>query len=584
MTSYQNLALVRIARRAERQDDATLAKTFVDFGAVVASLSARDHHILFGRRGTGKTHLLTVLRKTQEDAGTICIQIDMRNLGSTGGIYSDPSIPLAQRATRLLIDVLAALHDRMFELAVSDGAAINLGLTGPALDEFFDAHRSVKVVGTTTLETAATGESSATTDAKLGVSASIKNPSVSVSASAAEGQKETVSSKKTVVGNEVHRVNFGNVGSALRRVVQSFPEERLWILIDEWSEVPLDLQPLLADLLRRAILPIGGVTVKIAAIEQRSRFTISDETVGHIGIELGADVSTAVNLDDYMVFDNDSKKAMEFFGTLIFKHAKAELEALRDEKVKASGANLLAADAAESRAKTIDEGPERAAVLALAQEKRKSAIEIQNQANAISAETPDKESVFISSCFTQVNAFEEVVRACEGVPRDAINILSTAAQHANDGRISVGDVRNAAQRWYLGSKDAAVAARSDARALLSWLIDRVIKERKAKAFLIEANVRDPIVDFLYDERVLHVLRKGMSAKDQPGKRFNVYGIDYGCYVDLISTANAPQGMLDLGEESAEHVSEVPHTDLRSIRRCVLELPDFYASGINPLLT
>jgi hypothetical protein len=103
----------------------------------------------------------------------------------------------------------------------------------------------------------------------------------------------------------------------------------------------------------------------------------------------------------------------------------------------------------------------------------------------------------------------------------------------------------------------------------------VIKERQAKAFLLKAGTKDPLIDFLYDERVLHVLRKGMSAKDSPGTRFNVYGIDYGCYVDLINTAKAPKGLLDLGESAPEYIAAVPKTDLRSIRRCILNLPAFY---------
>ena len=59
-----NLAFLRIAKRAERQDDDVLQKTFVDFGAVFIALSSIDHQIVFGRRGTGKTHLLTVLRQS----------------------------------------------------------------------------------------------------------------------------------------------------------------------------------------------------------------------------------------------------------------------------------------------------------------------------------------------------------------------------------------------------------------------------------------------------------------------------------------------------------------------------------------
>lgn len=523
MTSSTNLAFMRIAKRAERQDDETLARTFVDFGSVLAALSSVDHSLIFGRRGTGKTHLLTVLRTAREKEGTVAVQLDMRNLGSTGGVYADPQIPVSQRATRLLIDVLASIHGHLLEQALADDSKVDLGAAGKALDEFFDSHREVKVVGTTTVEVATSAENSFSAEAKVGATVSLQSAALSGETKATDAGKEAVAAKRTVVGQEIHRVNFGSVSSALRKVVGTFPGGRLWLLIDEWSEVPLDLQPMLADLLRRAVLPIKGVTVKIAAIEQRSRFMIPDAGTGNIGIELGADVSASVNLDDFMVFDNDEDKAVEFFRALVFAHARAEME----------------------------------------------------EANAT---VPANEAAFIASAFTQVSAFEEVVRACEGVPRDAINILSAAAQRANDSSISVGDVRAAAQNWYLGTKDAAVSAHHDAKRFLTWLIEKVIKERRAKAFLLEAGIRDSLVDFLYDERVLHVLRKGMSAKDQPGKRFVVYGIDYGCYVDLISTARAPQGVLDIGDfNSSEYSITVPHTDLRSIRRCILDLPEFYAS-------
>jgi len=518
-----NLAFLRIAKRAERQEDEVLQKTFVDFGSVFTALSSVDHQIVFGRRGTGKTHLLTVLRQTKRASGELAIQIDMRNLGSAGGLYADPSIPLTQRATRLLVDVLAAIHGSLFEQAVEHDGPINLGVAGNALDELFAAHSVVKVVGTTIIEATASAENASTAESRLGFAASMPAPSLSGEAKLNTSEREAVSAKKTVSGLEVHRVNFGSVGSALRKVVQTLPQQRLWLLIDEWSEVPLDLQPLLADLLRRAVLPIKGVTVKIAAIEQRSRLLIPDTAVGNIGLELGADLSAALNLDDFMVFDNNEEKAVAFFKTLVLKHVQAALET--------EGLGY-----------------------------------------------PKNEAALLSQGFTQANAFDEAVRACEGVPRDAIHILSHAAQRAGDATISVGDVRTAAQQWYQASKDAAVSSHEQAKALLMWVVDKVIKERQTKAFLLESGTRDPLVDFLYDERVLHVLRKGMSAQDEPGKRYHVYGIDYGCYVDLINTARAPRGMLDLGTSSPEISVAVPKTDFRSIRRCVLELRDFYALG------
>lgn len=515
-----NLAFLRIAKRAERQDDAVLRNTFVDFGSVLTTLTTLDHQIIYGRRGTGKTHLLTVVRQAREVAGELAIQLDMRNLGSAGGVYADPTIPLTQRATRLLIDVLASIHGHLFEQAIANDGLVNLGTVGNALDELFDSHTSVKVVGETVVESATSAETAGGAELKLGLATTVTSASLSGEFKANESSRDSVSAKKTIKGQEVHRVNFGSVGTALRKVVENLPNGRLWLLIDEWSEVPLDLQPLLADLLRRAVLPTKGITVKIAAIEQRSRFLVTDMALGHIGLEIGADISSAVNLDDFMVFENDENRAVCFFRALVLAHVKSALEA---EGIPA----------------------------------------------------PKNESELLSDGFSQSSAFDEVVRACEGVPRDALHILSHAAQRANDQTISVGDVRSAAQQWYQASKDSAVGAHANAKRLLLWIVDRVIKERQAKAFLLESGIKDSLVDFLYDERVLHVLRKGMSAKDSPGKRFNVYGIDYGCYVDLINTVNAPKGLLDLGDDNQEFITIVPKTDLRSIRRCVLDLPTFY---------
>ena len=91
-------------------------------------------------------------------------------------------------------------------------------------------------------------------------------------------------------------------------------------MLDEWSTIPLDLQPYLADLIRRAVFPVTGITVKIAAIEQRSNFKIGPHG-DYTGIEIGADASADVDLDDYMVFDNQCwTAALEFFQELLFKH------------------------------------------------------------------------------------------------------------------------------------------------------------------------------------------------------------------------------------------------------------------------
>lgn len=93
--------------------------------------------------------------------------------------------------------------------------------------------------------------------------------------------------KISASGSLIHRVHFGSLSRALANIIAALPSNRLVLVLDEWVAVPYDLQPYLADLLRRAFFPVKGVVVKIAAIEQRSNFKIKGANRDYIGIALG---------------------------------------------------------------------------------------------------------------------------------------------------------------------------------------------------------------------------------------------------------------------------------------------------------
>jgi hypothetical protein len=67
-------------------------------------------------------------------------------------------------------------------------------------------------------------------------------------------------------------------------------------------------------------------------------------------------------------------------------------------------------------------------------------------------------------------------------------------------------------------------------------------------------MRDPLIQQLIDDRILHVIKRGYSAQDEPGVRYDVLQIDYGCYVDLMNTVNEPQGLFQV--VSGDGVSRV----------------------------
>lgn len=521
-----NNALLRLSRRAEAADRATLVGTFVDTGALVTLLASRDHQIIFGRRGTGKTHALLYLAETAARQGDIAVYVDLRTVGSTGGLYADSSIPLAERGTRLLADTLAAIHDALLNAVVA-GTGLDLSQLGPALDALAEAATQVVVTGPVDQET--TLELTSADERGVAVAASLEGatPKASLSVSDKSQTGRVGKSRVAVSGQPRHRVHFGAVGSALARVCTALGH-RLWVLLDEWSVVPLDLQPYLADLIRRGLLPVQGLSVKIAAIEQRSVFQLTGDRGDYLGIELGADAAADLTLDDFMVFDNDAERATHFFRELLFKHYKS----------------------------------------------------VETEAGVSAGPTSPQQ--FVQGVFTQRNPFDELVNAAEGVPRDAINVLALAAQRASTDPISVFHIRSAAKTWYQRDKEAAVSANPSARSLLLWVVDEVIAHRRARAFLLKSGERHPLIDALFDARVLHVVKHSIAAHDQPGVRYDVYKIDYGCYVDLLATQKAPQGLLALDDpdDRAGYV-DVPPDDYRAIRRAILDLHEFERQRATP---
>jgi hypothetical protein len=94
--------------------------------------------------------------------------------------------------------------------------------------------------------------------------------------------------------------------------------------------------------------------------------------------------------------------------------------------------------------------------------------------------------------------------------------------------------------------------------------------------MVRSDVRNDILERLFDERILHIARKSYSTKYEPGIRYKVWKLDYGCYVDLINTSRAPTGLLFEGADAdPSETIVVPQDDFRAIRRAVLNFNEFY---------
>ncbi|MDW6061019.1 hypothetical protein SAZ11_27145 [Streptomyces sp. FXJ1.4098] len=515
-----NRALNLVPKRAESRQSEQLRDTFVDSGVAVV-MEAVDHQIIYGRRGTGKTHAFRYLETILRANGDIPVYLDLRTVGSPEGLFLGEEVKPTERASRLLVDLLNQFHDSLMEAALEDDDLITDVALISKLDALLDSISTVRVSGE--VEVSKEGERVKASKSGLAVKLGFKAPEVDLSAEDSDETRRMTTEIRR--GTEGISLNFSDIARSLRSLFGSLRSRRVWLLLDEWSSVPGEIQPYMGEFLVRCLLPIQGLTVKIAAIEQQTNFRATLPSGQLIGLELGADIAANVSLDEFMVFEENKERSREFFKSLFFNH------------LTLGGAPNSPLSGISSPQGVVRQG------------------------------------------FTDTRAFDELVRAAEGVPRDALNIAAKAAVRAAMDKISVHDVRAAGRGWFQSDKEAALRSKEEASRLLNWIIDKVIRERRARGFLVnQRDANNSLLLALFDARVLHVVRRGYSAQDEPGERYDVYVIDYGAYVDLMQTRYAPQGVLPIGPEDEEpHYVEVPTQDLRAIRRAVLDVDTFIST-------
>ncbi len=382
-------AVSRVAVRAERQKDVgQLVATFVDPGISV-QLENDNNQIIYGRRGTGKTHVLKVVeRAVHERAGEFALYVDMRRLGSNS-VFTDEGRPLHVRVSSLLKDILAELENALLEWVTQP----EVDLPGNALEDL-DA-LSTAMTRTVLADVSTSVEASAATEARNSSDAGVSiTPQPGLTLGARSESMVSEGERITRTGRELNPIYFQELGEALQAVIASSGLSRLVILLDEWTAIPLDLQPLLAEFLKRTFFTIPQVTVKIASLEYRSNFSEPLERNNVVGFELGADISSVIELDDYFVYDRNTERTVEMFAELLLRHVAAEVEAQRAAETSSANTGQLALVASSGY--------------------------LSERYGAGSSEQ------FVRRLFSSQDAFKELVRAAEGVARDFINIFSSA--------------------------------------------------------------------------------------------------------------------------------------------------------------
>jgi hypothetical protein len=477
LTETLNDVIGQVARRAEMSDPSRLQKTFVEVEQITTGLRAIDHGILYGRRGTGKTHAFTHLTQELDQKNDLPLLLDLRRIGSNGGLYSDQDEDFSLRASQLLIDVIEDIHDHLLGVAMDDDRFSGLL---ESLDKLGEAATDIRVDGP--VETVDEDETEAKADHQGGWDLTGKAPGnitagIRSTKSTAKSNRKKQTQRRS--GVELPKLRFGQLSRAIEGVARSIAPARIWILLDEWSSLPIDLQPVLADMLKRAFFTVPGVTIKIGAIERRSRFILRRSDANYIGIELGADTGATLNLDEHLIDVDDQRFTVDFYGRLIQKHLQV------------------------------------------------TATEVDMSWNIGVADL--KRSTFAG------DAFLWLVRAAEGIPRDVINILGLAAGYARSRKIQDKDIRRAARTYYLQDKEKGIIGNRPAERMWDTLQREVVAYKRSRTFLLRRTREQmplAILD-LYDARLIHLLKQGLNTASKPGVMYDGYAVDFGSCVTIL---------------------------------------------------
>lgn len=485
-----------------------ISNNYLDYYAgqeTLEKVGSIKYQVLYGRRGTGKTHLLKALQEKLIDAEEkyLPVYIDLRAykpmLANNNDLYY--ALILFQE---IIVEILKSVYENieyLYKEYLEDKAFIeNKKRKVSIILEKFNRHfngQNFSKIGDVGFRISEVRRWAATLNLTKVLDLSGKG----------EYDRE-VETENT----QIKYISFSDMSDSIAELLDILDVDRIFCLIDEWSEIPESSQYILAEFIKRAFIT-RKITVKIAAIPNRTKL-LSEE---RIGLEDGGDIF-GYNLDDRYIYELNPDNTKVFFNELLFKQ-------------------LYNIDPQIYQRFYEDEGRH----------------PVHN---------------FINK-FLANQALREILIASAGIPRDFLNIFISAynyfykTSNKRNKHLVVADVRKATIEWYKVDKKKTVDANSNAKLFLEKIIDEILISKKRCHFLIpEKYEMNKELNDLIDLRVIHLRKKGISHKGRQGIIYNVYYLDYACYTSSNYYHNRINTSL---------LSEIEATDnFREIRRVSLE--------------
>jgi hypothetical protein len=468
--------------RTERSDLENYLSLYAD-KSIISRLDNNNNQVIFGRRGTGKTHLLYAfedsIQKKASEKGEISsfpIYIDLRKFLPLFTANSNPNVETSIIIFQsLLNEIVNKILDHSKYIFGTNEYGTYSKLELERIEKLKNILKKINVeFDGKVFKKLGDFEFSVEEQNNLKKSLNVSTEDASLGINKENGSKVSYSQ------DNIQYISFNEISKILDDLTYHINGVRILCLLDEWSEIPINLQPYLAELLKRTFIA-SNYTFKIAAIPYRTR--LRSTTYGNIkiGLEEGGDIFP-INIDNRYIYEKDKNTTRNFYNELLRNH-------------------LIQID--KEVFEEIDENK------------------------------------FINIFFA-TQALSEILIASAGIPRDFINlfILSYNNRINKKQRIILKNVRNATTEWYSSDKKEEIDKDPLTKRFFEDLVNQIVIEKNKTHFLLPQRFSDNLqIKKLVDLRALHLREKGISHRHIQSKNYDVYSIDYGSYTSLDITKN-----------------------------------------------
>lgn len=322
-------------KKAERLPDDSFLELFIG-SDVLRSMESPDNQIIWGRRGTGKTHLLKAFVQKINDDGSnksmaFYVSCDKISIDSPlGANFTSDHEKMKVFARNTFICFLNNLMEQIVDTYESllhwkdfyreydedilqaikndvesqlynllDNCSYGIPIAIEKQKEVVESNKEEEQREKNTL-----------IEASVGISYP-RNLVTSIKGKRNKEHKNTknMSHTKEVKSKEVYAFNLSETRAILENLVEALNIDMLYVCIDElWlidQKGELSLQPLFLEYIRQAFLSSSKISVKIASIREVTKLSSKAIAENNFGLQSGHDIIELINLDTKYITKKD---------------------------------------------------------------------------------------------------------------------------------------------------------------------------------------------------------------------------------------------------------------------------------------